>query len=56
MKLMMLSAVCTTLLLGACASWDRSNENVTEIPAPNTGGHSQVPAESSRKIPVDQLY
>ena len=56
MKLTMLLSVSTALLLGACASLDRGAESVTEIPAPNASVHSQVPAESTRKIPVDQLY
>ena len=53
---MMLLSVAATLLLGACASFNRKDEIVTEIPSHDTVVRDQVPAEGSRKFPVVQQY
>jgi ABC-type phosphate transport system substrate-binding protein len=56
MKLTMLLAVGAALLLGACASLDKTQETVTEIPPQDTAARAQVPAQGSSKIPGDQNF
>ena len=56
MKLTMLLCVAATLLLGACASFTRRGEIMTEVPSHDTVVRDQIPAEGSRKIPVVRQY
>lgn len=56
MKFTILLAAGAALLLGACASLDKTQETVTEIPAHDSTTHAQVPAQGSSKIPGNQNF